>query len=282
MTDAQHPVGPPEASESEELAAAILDGEATPAELARADEPAVAAALAAQRRAAATLAVDVPVDEAARERSIAAALAVRDEGTAAAAPRRADDLADRRARRAAGTLPVLAAAAAVVVALVVGALALAGRSDDDEDLAATAEDSAPTGAADAAGGASGSGVDEAATALALGLDLGAFDDVEHLVAAAARRADLARSSAATAEGSDADHAGSAEDAGALDPTEAPASTVAGPACAPPLPEGTVVSTATAILDGRPVLVTVLDGDDGTVVQVVDAATCDVVYEGPAD
>lgn len=311
MTDADPTVGPPETPEAtpeEELAAAILDGEASPEEQARAGEPAVAAALAAQRRVADALAVAPAVDEVGRERSIAAALAAwgteaTTEATTGAGPARAgDDLARRRAGRTARLLPALGAAAAVVVALVLGGIALGGGGDDADQTAvgdafdATDEDLAAGGAA----------ADATASAPVPSVALGAFDDLDALVAEAGRTAAQSRAvggAGGSGSGSGSDGAGSADaeeaaegaEAGTTSPAAATGAPAAGDdagegsssqalderACvADAAPEGTFVASATATLDGRPVAITVVDTADGTVVQVVDVATCEVVYEGP--
>lgn len=284
MTDPDLPVGPPpEASEIEELASAILDGEATPEELARASEPAVAAALASYRRVSALLASSGPVDEVGRERSIAAAIDAWGTGDAAAAPGGGDELAQRRARQPAWARPAFGAAAAVVVALVLGGLAVLAGQDDGDDVAASnaADDDAAQ-----RGSPAGATAESGADSFAVGIDLGTFDDLDALVAAADRTAAQQRSvlldeSAQAEEGDGEATSEAAPPASPAAGAGVDASEGAGGACSPPpLPPGVVVVTGTATFEGRAVVVTVIDGSEGTVVQVQDVATCAVVYEGP--
>jgi hypothetical protein len=283
----------PDATEPEELASAILDGEATAAEQARAGEPEVAAALARLRGVAAAVGTAGPIDELARERAIALALdawgteaATATAAGAAGAP--GDELARRRqARRG---VRLVGVAAAVVAALAVGGIALTS-GDDDTDTSAdvAAEAPAATEAAGSAGDGAESGAGGTATqsaTLAL-TDLGAFDDLDDLVAFASGEA---TERTAVEEGEAFDDDGVAGDAAsegldepvldAADP--APTAGAAAPSCTPPPPPGgdpVVVSTAT--LEGRPVTVVVAGTGDDAVVQVVDAQTCELRYEGPA-
>lgn len=296
MTDADRPVGPsevPDATAEEALAAAILDGEATAAERARADEPAVAAALAAQRRVAEAVAAAPPVDDAGRGRSIAAALAAWDADGRSAGAAPVDDLARRRAQRATRLLPALGAAAAVVVALVLGGLAIRGNGGDADQTAsgdafdATVEegdDGAESGAA--AGGGSGA-VDDRTTTLAAEVAFGSYEDLDGLLAEVDRTAALARAALRDldafeeAAGSPPSAtAGAAEGQASVGDSSGGAPVAESTCVAPALPEGTYVTGGPAVLDGRPVAVTVVDGPEGTVVQVVDVSTCEVVYEGP--
>jgi hypothetical protein len=285
----------PDATEPEELASAILDGEATAAEQARAGEPEVAAALARLRGVAAAVGATGPVDELARERAIALALDAwgTEAATAAAAGAAGasgDELARRRqARRG---VRLVGVAAAVVAALAVGGIALTS-GDDDTDTSAdvAAEAPAATEAAGSAGDGAESGTGGSATQSATSAltDLGAFDDLDDLVAFASGEA-TERAVVEEGEAFDADDGAVAGDAASEDLEEsvqdgsvtAPATGAAAPSCTPPPPPGgdpVVVSTAT--LEGRPVTVVVAGTGDDAVVQVVDALTCELRYEGPA-
>lgn len=287
MTAPHDPEGPvPEATPLEELASALLDGEAGADEAARAADPEVVALQARFTRVADALAaVPAELDDADDRRESAIAAALGEWGTAPTAA--GDELAARRAARA--RIKVLGIAAAVVAAVALGgAVVRSTGGSDDADLASSAPAAdagagrETTAAADAGGGAAtgagGSAGSDAATtsAFAVADDLGVVADLDDL---------LARVSVAT-DGSALD---SSNDAGG--PTEQGATTsglgdataeseaavpTAGFACAPeePLPD----ATYTAVLDGRPVLVEVRDG--GAAVLVRDLGDCRVVYDGP--
>lgn len=288
----------PDATEPEELASVILDGEATAAEQARAAAPEVAAALARLRAVAEAVGSVGPVDELARERAIAVALdAWGTEAATASATDGApgDELARRRqARRG---LRLVGVAAAVVAALAVGGIALSSGSDDADtsaDVAAEAPEGTEAAGSGEDGAESGAGGTATESALAL-TDLGAFDDLDDLVAFASGEAtertvveegdafaddDSAVVGDATAEsGSESGLIeGSSQDAA----EPAPATGAAPPSCSPPPPpSGDPVVVSTATLEGRPVTVVVAGTGDDAVVQVVDAQTCELRYEGPA-
>jgi hypothetical protein len=284
----------PDATEPEEVASAILDGEATEAERARAGEPGVAAALAAFGRVSAGLGADDPIDELARERAITAALdawGTEDDAVPGARTAVAGDELARR-RRARRGLRVVGAAAAVVVALALGGLALQGGSDDDDsaDVAASApEDTVAAGGSAGAGSAAGS---EAATESALALsDLGTYDSLDALVAEAAGVATERAAAFEDGQVFDADSSGDvtatqgANNGVDGEQTSAPAADAGGGAVAtcapPPPPSGEPLAFSTATLEGRPVTVVVAGTGDEAVVQVVDVQTCEVRYEGPA-
>jgi hypothetical protein len=267
MTSTDDPRDPvPDATDAEALAGALLDGEALPAETAgaRADDAAVLEARARFERVARAVATPVPIDDVAREAAIAAALA------AATAPApQGDELARRR--RSQGRLRVVGIAAAALVAVAIGAVALGQGGGDDADQAATAtaEDRASDEVTDDAGGASTSA--DAAPSIELStLDLGAFDDLPALVAAAAASsfgADTPTTMASS--GSAAEETGSAGD---------PTTSAAGCA-APARPAGRLLSSRSATLEGRPVVVVVVDGPEGRIVQVYDFTTCELRFEG---
>jgi hypothetical protein len=265
---------PPPAGPLDELASAILDGEATDAELARAGEPDVArrvarfSALADQVRQV----PDAPAER--REAAIAAALGAFD-----AAADRPDELAARRERRSswadpARRLRLVGAAAAAVVAIAVGAAVLGTSPGDDEttaadavdggggtsdataesDLGATAPSSrGPDANEEQAAGSAG----DASQPSAAPFDLGEFDSAEQLLDEAMTR---------PATGADDTAFGTTSSQGL-------------PRCTDPTGGATRIDTAE--LDGRAVLVFVrADGgdDDGPEIAVVDATTCDVLAE----
>jgi hypothetical protein len=271
MTD-RHPTGPggpeaepPEVGPLDELASAILDGDATEAELARADEPEVARRVARFSALAEQVRQGSPGPDDRREAAIAAALA---EFGGEAAP--ADELAARRERRGgwadpARRLRILGAAAAAIVAIAVGAVVLDSSPDDDQTTAADAVDDRATEetassessldaetpasdgqAADSAGGA------EVAPAP---IDLGEFESADQLLDEALSRPAVPPQDTSF---------------GAAEPSAAAR-------CADPTGGATRIDTAE--LDGRAVLVYVRDdaGADGDVeIVVVDAATCEVL------
>lgn len=124
----------------DEIVSAVLDGEATDGERARADaDPTAGERLARFADVARLVGAPVPVDPELREQAIARALDTFDVSAGTSTPERADrppdELAVRRARRSARIGPVLAAVAAVVVVLIgVGAVL---RSTGPTDTLAT-------------------------------------------------------------------------------------------------------------------------------------------------
>lgn len=266
MTPADDPRGHvPDADPLDELASALVDGEATPEEEARAGEPEVAARVAAFEAVAQRVGgpVDPPTDEA-REAAIAAALAA-----ASSRPAAPSSLAEHRERRRRlpEWLPGVAAAVVIVVGL--GVLLTSLGSGDRDDAAESADATAmatQTAGADGesgGGGAADEGAGEESADLAptagssAAPDLGSFDDVGAL-------ADALRSERSLVEdGTDASRERASDDA----------SLYAG--CpTPPAEPGEVVDAASATLDGQPVWVYVLRFDDGPGrYVVVEQATC---------
>jgi hypothetical protein len=162
----------------DELVSAFLDGEATPAEVARVEaDPVLQARLAALRRAAEAMAQPVrPAPAEAKEAAVARALAEADRvlppagQTAAGDDGGRDDLAAARQRREQRSRWLRTASIAAAIALVVAAIPLLARLGDqggDEDVAAPASEEsdsvstvAPTVAEGATGDDSGGGAEE--------------------------------------------------------------------------------------------------------------------------
>lgn len=265
MNDHPHPEGPvPDADELDELASALVDGEASEAERRRAGDPEVAARVRSFAAVARLVARPVePVGEGDRDRAVAAALAAF--GTEPPLAAGAGDVLALRRRR----IPAWVGAAAAVAVLAVGAgLLLGGRDGAPDDVAQGGADTARPEAADDAGASTGAGAGSAgapvpatgdgeATILALP-DLGSFDDGADLAAAA---------DAATAASSDG---GSSEQNTAS--RVLPACTTGGP------PGSEPVLVAAARLAGQPVTVVVFVEPDGRrSVVAFDDATCDLVF-----
>lgn len=265
MTDQHDPLN--------ELASAHLDGRTTPDEAARVtSDPALAARVARfeSARAALRATANEPGDARDRDAAIAAALAVFDEQHVnAVTPLRARSWwSDRR------TLRVAAVAAAV--ALLALAAPLLGRLDrePDENEASVAESDAPLDekAADDGSGVGGvadrtqaPGAADAATALAVPPDLGAFADLDALAAAVRARMD-------PAYGADTTSA-----------VDASTTTMGAPACEEVLaalgPRARYSAVAT--VDEQPVVVVAAERDDATVELVVlDRATCAELTRSP--
>jgi hypothetical protein len=262
------------------LASAHLDGRTTEAEAARiAADPELRARVEAMEAVRAALRAVPPVSDAQRTHAISAALAALDdvgglEPGAATAP---TSIASHRARRAPSRrrLQLLGAAAAVaVVALLVPLLGSLDSDDRPDDLATSALDEAAGGSGserdanlDSTAGAT---ADAAAPEAALSPgDLGTFADLEALTSAVQ---DLAARQAATpAPVTTAAGVGG----------DAPASLSCADEANPRFSSATPVVTAGAVLDGRPVTVTVYEADDGTQrLVVVDLADCAVVADTP--
>jgi hypothetical protein len=278
----------PDASPLDELASALVDGEATEAEQARAAEPEIADRVETFRTVSHRVGAPVmPSPDAARERAVLAALAAADEADAA-------DVVTtmRRPRR----VPPWLATAAAVLAAVAGfgllVAALDGSSDDDADSAAEApaeeEGLATEAEAEGGGSAADAGAETATTPLvpdttipgeseeaasedetfsdagptaggaaALARDLGSFPDVTALE-------DALRADAAATQDTD--------DAGA-DRAAVP--------CGDVIVGERLALLATAVLADQPVTVAVVPDDNGATRYVVlDQSTCREVAAGP--
>lgn len=255
----------PDASETDELASALVDGEASDAEVARAGEPEVASRVTSFRAVARLVATPVePVDELSRTRAIRAALAVAGGAAPAAGSRRAP----------AWLAPV---AAAVVVLAGVGLFvaALAGGGSDDQTASGDAATEA-TALADAfedAAGGEGTGGSSAgapapaadgAESSAMPGDLGAFADAGELEAAL--RAHLAPTSDDDSAGGGAQRSALLESAGCDDTTGDGGSQV--------------VDALRATLGSEPVVVVVRRAGDGTrSYAAIAERTCEVLASG---
>jgi len=266
----------PDADPLDELASAILDGEASAAELARAVEPEVAERVARFAVVADAVAGPVPpVAEASRDAAIDAALAAWRAGDGVEGGRGRDELTARRQRtaRLTRTLRIAGAAAAVVAVVALGAVVLDGGSPSTEDAATSAADSEEAGGEAVPDAASesiegGSAADDGADAgayevvpsspTAFTSDLGTFESAGALLDEAAER----RGAAMREQGS------SNVDSTvlALEALECSAPDLAG-----------TIEAATATLDGRRVVVFTADQPDGEIaVVVLDAVTCDEI------
>lgn len=228
----------------------------------------------------------IAVDDAARERAIAAALH--------AAPRQVTALDDVRPRttqrRGSSARPVLVAAAVLAVLGIGAAIAVSSAGDrtGNQETASVLDDSTPaplSDGADGAGGAATASSAEPPTARAseeLGptttaapfaesgslVDLGSFDDTDALLDQAARLR-----TGVVAEDQDP-----AVEAGAADGADAPVDTRdrGASSCAEELSRLDSVPVATALVDGEPVLVAVqLDGG----VVVLSATDCSELTRG---
>lgn len=248
----------PQVGPDEELASALLDGEATDAEARRAGEPDVVRAVGAYAEVAGLVGRKVePATAAARETAIAAALAAFDRGQTDE-PVVTDELAARRSRaRVSGWLGAVAAALVVLAGL--GLLAGLAADDDESssnETAASATDetaaaSAPTTFATTAA-PSGDAAEESTSAAggtATGAAyLGDYADLDALFTAA--RADpVARQEAAT-------------DASGL-AVPMPASAFAALPCAPEAEETGASVLGTATVDGAAASVLLETSADGT-------------------
>ena len=286
MTTPDDPRGPvPDADPLDELASAIVDGEADGAEAARAGEPVVAARVDACRAVAELVATPVPpLPDDERERVLAGALA--------AAEARVDDnvvAMKGRRRRPPVWLP---AAAAVAVAVAGFGLLVAALDSGTEgsDEAATADADATLEQAetfdDAAGGA-GSGGESTAAAEAPAPagasadraldDLGELDGVDALEAQLTERS--ARFAPATTVTVAEEGEGESEDGGDATTGTGGSQASFGAPCADGF--GTsLVAVFTARLDGRPVTVGLFE-DPGEPYRyiVVDQASCEQVAAG---
>jgi hypothetical protein len=275
MTDPQHPD-----DELDELASAYLDGMASPAERARvaADPVLLARVDALGQVRAAVRSLDLRVDAEAREATIAAALdALTATGPSepagadaaplvtvpAAGPARPPGVASHHRLR------YLAVAAAVAAAALAVPLLDRLDSGEDDQSAATLDATSEAASDDAGGGQARDAAESGTTAAGevpfaadlAASDLGAFDDLAGLAAAARRRVE--------APPAVDESAGSA----AVDAV----TTTSGGACAGSVDvpaDATVLVQATATLAGDPVLVVVYatPGADPQLL-VVDASDC---------
>ena len=281
MTTPADPRGPgPDADPLDELASAIVDGEADAVEAGRVGEPEVAARVEAFRAVAELVATPVPpLADADRERLLAAALAEADDDTVVTVQPTA-----RLRRRPPVWLPAAAAVAVAVAGFGLRVAAL-GSGTDDRDEAATADADATLEAEafdDAAGGAGGSvGEGEATTAAeapapgggsaadsAVAVeDLGELDE-------RALEVELGRRSAATPATTTASNGGEVAEEGG----EGGAARF-GVVCEEQF--GTSVEAVfTARLDGVPVIVAVFRAPDGSVsYSALEQETCTEVAGG---
>jgi hypothetical protein len=271
MTDRDETWGPlPEAGPLDELASALLDGEATAEEQARADEPQVAARMARFAAVASVVSAEpeAPADHR-RDAAVAAALAAwQPQATRPEAP--IDELASRRDRRTVRTFRLVGAAAAVAAVLGLGALVATWSQDDGDSTSSVAADAPTEGASDtteaaaadeAAGGGDAAG---SVPAPSVGGDLGRYDDVDALL-----RDSTAQFAQRAASSNDASPSTSPT-ADQLDLSVQ---------CAPAvLSSPTPATFFTATLVDREVVVLLTPVAGGTHVVVVDATTCEVLAE----
>ena len=276
------------------LASAHLDGLTTAEESARiAADPDLHARVAALEAVRAALRAPVPIDDAARERAISAALAAVGPQPAGATVTELSAVAARRAAPSRALRIVGIAAALVLLAVTVPLLARMGGDSSDDEAATAADDPQGAGeaaeeAAEADDGAVGGGAAPSSSAQADAYragdestatrgvaevgSLGRFDDPDAL---AARVAELlgdtdlsapqpATSSSPERASTEGTCAGEAEGAG-----EAGAS---------------VVLVGSAVLEGRAVEITVVERADGrrTLTVADGAASCDVVLTTDVD
>jgi hypothetical protein len=275
MTDTDDPRGDlPEPTAAQDLASALLDGEADATEAAGSDDPAVVEARVAFERVARAVATPSPADADAREAAITAAL--RAAGPSPATLTAGDELDHRR--RAGWGLKLAGVAAALLAVVALGGLLASGDDADDETAVSDAIDEGDDAGA-TAGAATESADDgqdlDSSTAPGLA-DLGAFDDLDALVAAAVGSSleseEAAAGDAATTAPTTTTERGGGESG--VPPADAVVCT------APASPSGAIIASSTATLEGRAVVVVVAEQADGRVVQIFDAATCAVVFEGP--
>lgn len=295
-----------DAPTDDEVVSAVLDGEATPEEVARVEaDPVLRARLAAFRSAAAAVGAPVtPADPAARDAAVAAALAAADElADREASGGAVDELAARRTSRPPGRTGTWLAAAAVLAVLVgLGAL-LVGRSGDEPFETAgravggdaaeeqTAADQAPDVASEGAEGDAAPGAGPPTTAAPLAAPDAGFDTGANAASRSASpvplldpAGDLADDDAVARWATAVAGTGSAE---LLDVD--PAADTAAPTCSPTA--GAAVAVAFGTYAGRDVQLVVVDtgaaeGGDVTgalAVEVVDPERCEVlsVVEVPA-
>ncbi len=315
MTDRSAPVPSEQPSSDDEVVSAVLDGEATPAEVARVEaDPVLRARVGVLGAVAARVAEPVTVDPTLEDRHLAAARAAWETQTTPAAPgdraTAVTELATRRRRRTTRTFAAAAAIAVLVLVLPVLVAVLTRSTDpgDDETAAARAEPTSTVVAADTGdaarepaaataeatpdGGASAAdpGVTPTTVPDAAPTDLGDLGAVADPDALRVRvdAALVARASMAAPEASEAPTSTAAVTA--PDPpttTVAPGPPVAAAATDACLDEVTEAggvaprATAEATIAGVPRAVYVVDTADGTSqVVVVDPTTCAVVARLP--
>jgi hypothetical protein len=281
-------MSPNHPTDDDEIVSAVLDGEATPDEVARvAADPVLSARLEVLRRVADAVATPVvPLDEAARTSLIDAAIAAATGPDAAETGGVMDELAARRSRRGGGSAVPWLAAAAVLVALVgLGALLL-DRSDGEADFVAvgraidSADDAGPTadgeGVGDVAGDAA-TGAPAPTTTMAGGFGADAPEAAARTTTEPVPVLDPAGELAGP-EDVRRWAVGLVDVAGAPPDEDASNQEVVGPTDEPSCPTTTLPrALATATYQGRPVELVVGDADDGTpLVEVVDPLTCEVL------
>jgi hypothetical protein len=270
----------PQVAPHEELASALLDGEATADEQARADDPDVARALRAHQEVARRVASAVePPATADRERVLAAALAAFDLGEADEPTETggADELAARRVRPRPPQW-IAAVAAALLVLAGFGLLAgLAGRGAGDDDSETAASDAAEQTTA-AEGGTSaddsgGSGDAQAEAYTSAEQDSGA--EVPTSAASIPHLGEYADADEAVAAARDVFVARQAAGAPTFAEAGGDATAELAVPCASAL--GTVPDTdvvATAIVEGELVTLLVQSSDDGATVIVFASPACE--------
>lgn len=270
-------------SDLDELASAHLDGATSPEDAARVEaDPALRARVEELRRVRAALGVVPAVDATRRDAAIAAALAAfAEEGARedAAPAARVTSLTDVRARRGPSprSLKILGAAAAVAaLALLAPVLGDLAQSDDSPSFEATGDalEDAAQGAADGGAGQELGGAEVSTTTAAPAAeraDLGAFDDVDSLVATVVAGGDLAF---APGDAFSSPTEGAADDA-SLRYAECDRAREAEVNLAP----AAATSVAVATVAGEPVVVVVRTADDGTrTLLVYELVGCDVLAE----
>jgi hypothetical protein len=275
VTTSDDPWGPvPDADPLDELASALLDGEAGDEELARADEPDVAARVAAFEAVARQVGAPVaPAPDADRDAAIAAALRAATPAVAATVPS-LDAARERRAqrRRLPQWLPGVAAAVLAVRGLGLLVTALPDGDGGEDQASSDLEESAAEDTATEEGGDAGTfaeeddagaggtgGESESAPTADMAAPLGDFDDVVSL------EAEL-RALASSGDGADEQESASEQ---ASAGREALARCQVGV-------DRVVRQTWSARFQGRDVAVAVFD-DDSYV--VVDVATCEELIAG---
>lgn len=261
----------------DELASAILDGEATPEQLARAGEPAVLARLAEFRVVAAVVGRAVgPVSAEGRAATITAALSAW--GTEdPALTEREDALATRRRAVAARRwLPAVAAVAVVAVAAGIFAI---GSTTDSHQQAASPSEATTLESSDAATGSGGAtGGDSFGSSRMAITELGGFSNLDDLLAAVEGQFAIGQ----TAAGTVADNgqpatttAASGQAGGGAPPVAATSESL----CAPDPAGESPFATASATLDGEPVFVVVTSRPDGaTHIRVFRQVDCSVLAD----
>jgi hypothetical protein len=189
----------PEVTPLDELASALLDGEAAAEEQGRTDDPEVAARMARFAEVAAIVGREpVAASPAEADQAISAALDAWDTpGSGPTARPELDELADRRRRRA-RTLRVAGVAAAAIAVIGLGVTVIDPQDSADQTASDTATSDEDTGQSTAGGGDDAAEEDTAeatapaadaagagASEFAVEADLGRFEDLDDLVRAGA-------------------------------------------------------------------------------------------------